>query len=293
MTKPFIFMSASFLLVCCCLLLFLGQAQATKKIAVALCQTAAFGANPQTLDFSSMENCLQTASNNGAEFAVFGESIVYGWLNPGITTFGMPIPSQITATVAAMSRKYNLSIVLGMVEKTPVGLLYDTAVLIDNVGKLRLKHRKVNVLEHAFSDNSSYAAGKISAMRTVTVNGVKIGLLVCSDTYKYGTGIKVLKKMASLNPEVVFVPYGYCAGKPFKKSCVGYGGLSGVAGNASVAYSAPTVGTNGIGERLYGRFLPSQYCGMSVVTDKSGKVIHQLGYNTNQTAVVEVPLSSQ
>ena len=56
-----------------------------------------------------------------------------------------PIPGADSDRLAALARQYSMMIAIGLDEKDG-GRLYDSAILMDQTGRLLWKHRKLNVL---------------------------------------------------------------------------------------------------------------------------------------------------
>src|SRR5688572_17591621 len=69
-----------------------------------------------------------------------------GWLSTSSRKAAEPIPGPFTRTLSGLARRWKMSIAAGLEERAD-GKLYNSAVLIDAAGRLRLHHRKINELE--------------------------------------------------------------------------------------------------------------------------------------------------
>ncbi len=141
--------------------------------------------------------------------------------------------------------------------------MFDSVVLIDDKGKILLKHRKINLLTELM--NPPYTAGK--NVDIVETEFGKIGLLICADTHKED----ILHRMAMLKPDLLLIPYGYAAEE---NQWPGHGReLEKVVKRTAQKTGAPVVGTNLIGEITKGPWKGRIYGGHSIAVDKTGKTI--------------------
>ncbi len=141
--------------------------------------------------------------------------------------------------------------------------LYDSALLIDNTGRILLKHRKLVLLSELMTP--AYTSGH--EVRTVETAFGRIGVVICADTHEP----EILGRMAKLKPDLVLVPYGYAAeeqawpehGKELER----------VVTNAARVCDAPVIGTNLIGQITHGPWAGRTYAGHSVAADRAGRIL--------------------
>jgi N-carbamoylputrescine amidase len=213
-------------------------------------------------NFVRIENALSEAKAAGAEIACFPETALLGWVNPDAHNRACLIPGADSNHLSELAKAYDIYLCAGLEEKDG-GELYDSAVLIDNQGRILLKHRKIILLAELMTP--PYAPGE--SVNAVETKFGKIGLLICADTHEN----KVLKRMAELLPDLLIVPYGYAAeeqqwprhGKQLEK----------VVKNTAKKTGAFVVGTNLVGEITNGPWRGRVYGGQSVTADKTGRTI--------------------
>lgn len=213
-------------------------------------------------NFMRIENALREAKAAGAEIACFPETALLGWVNPDAHHRACPIPGADSNNLCKLAKAHDIYLCAGLEEKDG-GKLYDSAVLIDNEGRILLKHRKINLLAELMTP--PYAAGE--SVDAVETEFGKIGLLICADTHEN----KILKRMAALKPALLIVPYGYAAeehqwpkhGKQLEK----------VVKNTARTTGAFVVGTNLVGEITNGPWRGRVYGGQSVAVDNAGRTI--------------------
>lgn len=230
-------------------------------IRVAMCQIFALDGD-RSGNFTRIENATQEAKQADADIACFPENALLGWVNPEAHKRGNPIPGGDSDRLCRLAEKYQIHICVGLAEKAG-NHLYDSVILIDDKGKILLKHRKINILSSLMTP--PYTPGK--DIQCVDTRLGRIGLLICADTFKD----KTLQKMASLQPDMVLVPYGWAAkeeqwpehGQELKET----------VSKAAATIGAPVVGVDLVGMITHGPWTGMVYGGQSVAADAEGKIL--------------------
>jgi predicted amidohydrolase len=259
--------------------------QISFKVAAVQLQTSDEG------DFVKMKALAAKAKQNGAQLVIFPESSVFGWLNPAVFTDAEPIPGKFSNQFSAIAKNVNIWVAAGLAEKGPKAgpdslpnafQAYDSGILINPQGKIVLHHRKYNVLKNAFNPDAckkilgqaqcNYTPGPLSDITTVQTLFGKTSIVVCADAYvptAYNSGL-ALKKLKTLRPEFVIVPWGITAGTQNECGSSGFNATDYASQAAGFLKSGFVVGANALGPRLYGKYLPSVYCGTSGYADPTG-----------------------
>jgi N-carbamoylputrescine amidase len=234
-------------------------------------------------NFDKMDHLAKEAKAKGAQMIVFPEESVFGWLNPVAFQKAEPIPGEYASAFVKIAAQNKIWVATGLAEEGPpinAGYheAYDAAILISPAGTIELHYRQHNVIRNAFSvcssarnqDSCSYTPGLLSEISVAQTPMGRIGILVCDDAYTYDTS--VLYRLKLLQPDVVIVNWGVTAGvidscgKPF------YNATAYATQAAQYLKTAYVVGANGTGNRPYGRFLPSCYCGTSGFVYPDGRI---------------------
>jgi len=213
-------------------------------------------------NFVRIENAIAEAKDAGADIVCCPETAILGWVNADAHERAYSIPGKDSYRLCELAKKYQAHLCAGLAEKDGPNL-YDSAVLIDDKGRILLKHRKMNILTELMTP--PYTAG--NQVNTVETKFGKIGLLICADTHKD----KILNRMAALKPDLLLVPYGYAElenkwpahGKELEK----------VVKKAARKTAAPVVGPNLLGEITRGPWKGRIFGGHSVAADKNGKTL--------------------
>ena len=250
-------------------------------------------------NYSQMLEAALTAKSEGAELVVFPESSAFGWLNPKVFTDAKPIPGATSDKFSSIAKKAGLWVAAGLAEKGPsikdqYSSAYDAGVLINPSGDIVIHHRKNSVIKNAFKpeecppsldgDGCSYTAG--SKVSVVDTPFGRTTLLVCADAYTYD--VTTLDKVKLLKPDVVIVPWGVAAAKQEECGQQGFNATAYAAQTAKYLGTSYVIGANAKGERPYGRFLPSVYCGNSGFATPSGD-IGGVANSTDDIVYFDVP----
>ena len=237
-----------------------------RTVRVAVCQILSIDGDREG-NFRRIEYALEDARAAHADIAAFPESVILGWENPDAHRMAAPIPGADSDRIAALARKYGLMISIGLDEKDG-DHLYDSAILVDETGKLLWKHRKLNVL--AWLMDPPYSEGKPEGVGVVDTKFGRIGLVICADTF----GDPIAQRIQELAPELMLVPYGWAAtmdkwpehAKELEKLVV----------RRAAQWKCPVVGTDLVGQMTHGPWKGQTYGGASVVVDGKGQVLHLL-----------------
>jgi predicted amidohydrolase len=230
---------------------------------IAMCQIPIFYGDRKG-NFVRIENAITEAKSHGAEIACFAESAILGWLNPDAHIRACTIPGPDSDLLCEIAKKYKTHLCIGLEEKDGARL-YNTALLIDDQGRILLKHRQINIPQKLMSP--PYTAGSDSDISTANTRFGKIGLLVCADTHNES----ILDRMAALKPNLLLVPYGYAEQE---SNWPRHGQeLQRVVTNAAKRTGIVVIGTNLVGEIAKGPWAGRVYGGQSVAADKTGKII--------------------
>ncbi|HPD30986.1 MAG TPA: carbon-nitrogen hydrolase family protein [Phycisphaerae bacterium] len=234
------------------------------QIRVAICQILCIDGDAEG-NFRRIENALEVAAAAKAQLACFPESAILGWENPDAFKLAGPIPGPHSDRVAALARKYKMMISIGIDELAEPGCLYDSAILVDEKGKILLKHRKLNVLPELM--DPPYSVGKPEDIKAVDTPLGRIGMLICADTFTE----EYVKRAGSLKPDVLLVPYGWAA--PKEKWPGHAKNLHKTVAQAAQWAGCPVVGTDLVGMITHGPWTGQTYGAASVVADRQGNIL--------------------
>ena len=245
------------------------------------------------------------AKAGGAAIAIFPEGSFLGCLNPPVFEAAPPIPGALTNVLAQMAIDNGIWIAFGMAERGPevspsVYLPYDAGVVIDPSGQIVLHSKKYNVLRNAFNPEYCPPAARnpgggcnylSSPVSEFTVAETPLGttaILVCADAYTYD--VTALQRVKDLGATAIIVVWGVAAGSLDQCGASGFNATL-FARQAALYTNSLVVGANAVGNRPYGRFLPSVYCGNSGVVAGDGQILGEAG-GTAGVVFFQVPVTA-
>lgn len=252
-----------------------------RTIRVAICQILCIDGDADG-NFRRIENALEVAAAGKAQLACFPESAILGWENPDAFKMAGPIPGPHSDRIAALARKYKMMISIGVDELASPGVLYGSVILVDQKGKILLKHRKLNVLPELM--DPPYSVGKPEDIAAVDTPLGRIGMLICADTFVD----KYVKRAGSLEPDVLLVPYGWAA--PKEKWPGHAKNLHKTVAQAARWAGCPVVGTDLVGMITHGPWTGQTYGGASVVADLDGDILTILRDRDVDVQVIELSI---
>lgn len=247
-------------------------------IRIAMCQIVCLDGDRRG-NLARIENAVAEAAGMGAEMMCLPETAILGWVNPDAHQRAHPIPGEDSQRLCEMARKHRIHLCAGLDEKDGEDL-YDSAILIDDAGRILLKHRKIILLSELMTP--PYSAGHDVKIARTKLG--KVGVLICADTHE----LPILARMVRLKPDLLIVPYGYAAeeeawpehGKQLER----------VVMNAAQVTGAPVIGTNLVGQITHGPWAGRTYGGHSVAADRTGAIL-ALGRDFDrETRIVTIPL---
>lgn len=231
------------------------------EIRIAMCQIFCLDGD-RSGNFSRIEHAVEEAKALGADIICFPETAILGWVNPDAHERAHPIPGKDSDRLSALAKEHGTFLCAGLAEKEGEAL-FDSALLIDEEGRILLKHRKMNILTELMTP--PYTPGEDVGVAETRYG--RIGILVCADSFKE----VLLERMAGLKPDLVLIPYGWAAPED---DWPDHGeSLHRVVKNAASKIGAPVVGTDLVGAITHGPWRGFVYGGQSAAADKDGRIL--------------------
>lgn len=149
---------------------------------------------------AKLEDIVLQASKQHVELLVFGETWLSGypawidhcpnialWDNTNMKTAyrqlvsnGVTVDGSEVKKICSLARKFEISIVIGINERvdkgTDNGTLFNSVIIIDDQGVLRVHHRK---LIPTFTEKMLYGRGDGQGLHTADLKWGSVGALIC------------------------------------------------------------------------------------------------------------------
>ena len=156
-------------------------------------------------NLAAMVRMAREAARGGADLVLFPEAALSGLINDDDPAhdlaLGEPIPGPATETLVAVARELGIWIAFGLLERAG-DRLYDTAVLLDAKGTLRLSYRRINPQWHGSSASPEvYRVG--TGVDAVMTPWGKMAILICGDLFDD----RAVAQARALAPDWVLFPF--------------------------------------------------------------------------------------
>lgn len=218
------------------------------------------------------EKWLREAAAGGADLAILPECMDIGWTHPGSKVNASPIPGGLVYDrMSSLARELGMYICSGITEKEN-GKVYNAAVLIDNHGRLLLKHRKINELDIG---KPYYAMG--DRLNVVDTSLGRLGLMICADAIVEDNSITTA--LARMGPDIILSPCAWAVPPGFKNDIEPYGDLWREAYMPVAEHFATyIIGVSNVGHMSDGPWAGWDCIGASLAIDRQGREIVQLPF---------------
>ena len=159
-------------------------------------------------NLAALERKIAEAAALGADIVVAPEAVLTGLINNDDPAhdlpLGQPIPGPATTALGVCCRRHRMWLAFGLLERDG-DKLYDSAVLIDSEGSIRLKYRRNQPQWHGRNaDPTVYREGdRIDAVTTPF--GV-MAFLICGDLFDDG----ILARFRALRADWLLFPFARC-----------------------------------------------------------------------------------
>ena len=255
--------------------------QKDKPVKVAMIQMKVVGGELEK-NLSMASSLIAEAARQGADIAVLPECMDLGWTHPFSIQYASAIPGGLVFNrLSKLARENRIFICSGMTEREG-DKVYNAAVLLDDRGKLLLKHRKINELDIG---KPYYATG--DRINVVNTKWGRMGLIICADaTVEDGSILTALARMEPrfiLSPSAWAVPPGY---DPIKDP---YGDLWRNAYRpVSKKFSTYIISVSNVGQMNDGPWKGWDCIGASLAFDQEGNEMLQCPYGAEAEGITFV-----
>ncbi|GAA1309040.1 apolipoprotein acyltransferase [Planotetraspora silvatica] len=142
---------------------------------IALCQIP-IDHDPKT-NLETVRDALAQAE--GADLAVFPEATLTRF-GRGVAEAAEPLDGPFVTGLADAAREHGIAVIAGVFEPAGDGRVHNTAVALDETGRLAGAYRKIHLFD-SFGARESELVAPGDAPAVVELAGLRIGLITCYD----------------------------------------------------------------------------------------------------------------
>jgi len=237
-------------------------------------------------NLSRAEKMIREAAANGCQVIVLPECLDAGWTHPSAREIAEEIPGKTSDRLCEAARKNNVMVVAGLTERDGERI-YNSAILIDNDGRILLKHRKINVLKIA---QDLYSIGNVLSVAETNLG--TIGVNICADNFINSLAIGHV--LARMGAHFIFSPSAWAVKADHDNAKEPYGKMWLKAYcELCKLYEISIVGVSNVGWITKGPWKGRKVIGCSLAVGPKGEVLARGPYGPDAEALITVKIQAQ
>ncbi|RKX80390.1 MAG: carbon-nitrogen hydrolase family protein [Spirochaetes bacterium] len=230
---------------------------------------------------------IEKAANQGAEIALLPECLDLGWTHPSSGTLSAEIPDGKNCRALRKAAADNKILVCAGLTERAGDKVYNAAVLIDDLGEVILKHRKINELDIG---TQYYSTG--DRLNVIDTSFGRIGLMICADGFVEGQVLS--RSLCRMGAEVILSPCAWAVRKDHNNAADPYGDFwREVYVPVAVEFSTTIIGVSNVGAITGGPWEGRKCIGCSLAIGPDGEDIIQGPYGINAETILLVEVEIQ
>jgi predicted amidohydrolase len=171
---------------------------------VALCQLPV--SSDPSVNLARAQQALADAARAGAQLALFPEG-TQARFGTDLRAAAEPTDGAFCRGLSAAARDHGVALVAGVFEPGPGRLVYNTAVVFDELGRLAAAYRKIHLFDALGQRESDQVAAGHEPLVT-ELGGLRVGVLICYDI-RFPEHARALVDRGA---DLIVVPAGWAAG---------------------------------------------------------------------------------
>ena len=230
---------------------------------------------------------LARAREERCDVALLPECLDLGWTHPEAPRRAQPVPGPVSDVLAEAAREHGIWVVAGLTERAG-GRTFNTSVLLDERGQIRLKHHKINELDIAWD---IYTRG--TSLDVADTPFGRVGITICADNSP--ASVELGLALGAMGAQLILSPCAWAVDSDHDNEKEPYGrdvwdpAYTILAEKRSLA----TVGVSNVGRLEIGPW-KGRYCiGSSLAMGFDGTVLARAPYGVEAETMmaVDVPLA--
>ena len=195
------------------------------------------------------------------------------------------IPGRITKIFSDLAKELGVILILSLFEKKTSGFYHNTSIVINEVGKILTKYRKMHIPDDPGYYEKFYFTPGDLGFKSVKTKFGRIGPLICWDQwFPEAARLTALK-----GAQIIFYPTAI-GWHPKEKKKFGKSQLDSwitMQKSHAIANGTYVVAINRVGTERKGR-KKIEFWGNSMIIDPSGQIIGKLSNNKQQILICEI-----
>lgn len=220
------------------------------------------------------------AAAEGCDFVVLPECMDLGWTHPEARRMAMEVPGERSERLAEAARKHSIWVIAGLTERD-AECVYNAAVILDETGVLRGRHRKINELDIA---HDVYDRG--DRLTAIPVESGRIGVTICADNFP--DSLALGESLGRMGVRLLLSPCAWAVDSDHDNRAAPYGELwLGAYRTLTTKYPMTVVGVSSLGPMLGGPWKGRKCIGNSIAMGPGGRLLAMAPYEQECLRVIE------
>jgi predicted amidohydrolase len=231
------------------------------------------------------EAMIHEASRRGCEIVVLPECLDTGWTHPSARKLAEEILGEASMRLCQAARNSRVMVVAGLSERDN-SRIYNSAILVDETGKILLKHRKINVLTIA---QDLYSIG--NTLSVVETRFGTIGVNICADNFPNSLAIGHV--LARMGAHFIFSPSSWAVKPDHDNTKQPYGGeWEESYMQLCRLYGITVVGVSNVGWITAGPWKGRKVIGCSLAVGPEGQILAKGPYGPESEALTVIKVKA-
>ena len=231
------------------------------------------------------EGMIHEASRRDCDIIVLPECLDAGWTHPSACKLAKEIPGDTSRRLCQAARNNRMMVVAGLTERDN-SRIYNSAILVDETGKIVLKHRKISVLTIA---QDLYSTGNILSIAETRFG--TIGVNICADNFPNSLAIGHV--IARMGAHFIFSPSSWAVKPDHDNTKQPYGGeWEESYTQLCRLYGITVVGVSNVGWITAGPWKGRKVIGCSLAVGPQGQILAKGPYGPEAEALTVVKVQA-
>jgi predicted amidohydrolase len=232
------------------------------------------------------EAAIGKAKALGCDVVVLPECLDLGWTNPDARRLAAPIPGPPSERLAAAARRHAIHVVAGLHERAGERL-FNASLLLDDRGRLVLKHHKINELDIAWD---LYTRGDSLSVAHTRLGPVAIS--ICADNSP--ASIALGHAAGLMGARMILSPCAWAVKADYDPKKEPYGWDVWDVSYPVIArkHQMTVVGVSGVGLMESGPWKDRLCIGSSLAVGRYGNVLARGPYGVDAEALLTVDIEA-
>ena len=263
-----------------------AQEPVSRSVRVGMCQLLVkAGAVDDNL--ARARALVARAREERCDVALLPECLDLGWTHPDAPRRAQPVPGLVSDVLAEAAREHGIWVVAGLTERAG-DRTFNTSILLDDRGQIRLRHHKINELDLAWD---IYTRG--TTLEVADTCFGRVGITICADNSP--ASVELGLALGAMGARLILSPCAWAVESDHDNEDEPYGrdvwepAYTILAEKRSLA----TVGVSNVGPLEAGPW-KGRYCiGSSLAMGSDGTVLARAPYGVEAETMqaVDVPFA--